>query len=124
MKIEFAHNEITAFSMGNFVVTNNGPFDVPDAGKDAFLNAKHTLTDKDGNSILVNVFKPAKQLKLDKEDAEENYPEGFPHSDLLIKAGYTYADAVLLDAEQLKALPGIGARSAKAILEFHKGETT
>jgi len=127
MKIEFTDDRIKEFSQGmNFHLKNTGkPIDVSTANAADLLNAKVPPQDNPAAPVSewVNVFRlvgDAPKKAADKKVMESTYPEGFPHAEILAKAGFAFEDARLLQKEQLIEIDGIGAKSADAILKFGK----
>lgn len=118
MKLEFADDRIQSYENGPLRYINDGSgIEVSAATASEMLNAKHLL---DGE--WVDVFRPAdaKTKKAEAKGALATYPEGFPHADVLAKAGINHSEVVLFTREQLEEVSGIGPKSAEAILEFSK----
>ena len=120
MKIEFADERIKEFSQGmGFHLKNEGkPIDVSSANGSDLLNAKHWLDGEWVPTFRVVGEKPKKVA--DVKALAADYPESFPHAEVLTKAGMAYADVIQLDSEQLAGLKisGLGPKRIEEILAF------
>jgi predicted flap endonuclease-1-like 5' DNA nuclease len=56
--------------------------------------------------------KVTKEVKVEKAST---FPDGFPHADLLTKAGFELEAVRLLSDEDLTNIEGIGPKSAEAV---------
>lgn len=119
MKLEFTKESgVTEYMNGPLHLVNDGKaIEVDGAVASDLLNARHLV---DGE--FVNVFRAVgEKVKVkDAKAMEASYPDNFPHADVLAKAGYAHADAILLSKEQLVEISGIGPKSADAIIDFSK----
>jgi hypothetical protein len=120
MKIEFADERIKEYSQGmGFHLKNEGkPIYVSSANGSELLNAKHWLDNEWVPTFKIVGEKPKKVADVKALAAE--YPETFPHADVLTKAGIAYADVIQLDSDQLAGLKitGLGPKKLNEILAF------
>lgn len=84
------------------------------------LKQMHEVSPRQFVPVFVLAESQGRTTRKEANELSGEYPNDFPHVDLLTKNGLSYEEAKLLGKEDLTKLDGIGPKSADAILNFGK----